>query len=91
MIFMGFFDSDERMIENAKETQQGMKNKIKNAKPEELKDIYNDSVAMENVYRSYLSDMNPGSDYYNVVKGIYQSQQSITEQVKNKVERDDCD
>lgn len=87
---MGIFESnDSKIIEDAKETQKGMQNRIEKADPDELKGMYNDSVTLENVYGSFLSTIEPGNEYYSIVKGIYESQSSITKQIKARAETDE--
>ena len=85
---MGLFDSNEDMIDSTRTAQKEMEAEIKTATAERLCTLYNDSMALESLYGSWLTSMDPKDEYYKIVKGVYESQKSITSQIESRADQD---
>ncbi|MBR9682361.1 MAG: hypothetical protein GOV02_01680 [Candidatus Aenigmarchaeota archaeon] len=79
---MAIFDSMGNTIEYAEIIYEGMKHKADIATPEELPGVYCDAVIVTTTYEAMLLLREPGTEIYKTIKGIYESQKALVENIE---------
>jgi hypothetical protein len=88
---MNLFDSKKDMIEQAAIIQKAAKKKVEIATKDELSSTYCELKELENLYGSILSSMEPGTDTYKIMEGVYESQKSLIESIEYRAKNEKID